>query len=131
MLLFNSKLVPNKNLHNSLHYIFGLGRFYVSIIFKRAGFSSILKIKDLLNEQLTKIIKIVNLLNILISYSLKKCINFILKNIINIKSVKGYRLLKGLPVRGQRTKTNSKTSRNLKFIMKFEKWLKMVKAKVC
>lgn len=115
MHLFNTLLKINKSLLNSLYNIFGLGSTSINIIYKRVGISTILKTKYLLNEQLIKIIKTVNLINILLSHSLKKHQILILKTIINIKSIKGYRILKGLPVKGQRTKTNAKTCKKFNY----------------
>ncbi len=112
MFLFNTELsINDKNLNYSLIIIYGLGLKHINIILKKVGFSINLKLKHLTKKQILKLIKVVNSLNLLLSYSLKKYKTLILKKFSAIKCLKNARFFKGLPVRGQRTKTNARTAR--------------------
>ena len=61
-----------------------------------------------------KIIHCIEKSNFLIGNNFKKFKSLLLMDLINLKVYKGLRRIKGLPVRGQRTHTNSKTTRRLK-----------------
>lgn len=109
--LFESELPENKSVLLSLIHIYGLGKFYSLSICKRLGFSTNLKIKNLSKEQLNKLTRAIEYLNIELASDLKKSRILLTKKSIFIKSYKGLRKTRGLPVRGQRTHTNAKTSR--------------------
>ena len=64
-------------------------------------------------DQSIKLIKFVENLDLLINNHLKKSNIMLAKKLIQIKTYKGIRRLRGLPVRGQRTHTNAKTSSKL------------------
>ena len=81
------------------------------MICKKLGFSINLKIKDLTQEQIIEILQLVESLNITLNNELKKLRSLTLKNLVSIKSYKGLRRVRGLPVRGQRTHTNAKSAR--------------------
>lgn len=115
MFLFNTKLIINKKLNHSLISIYGLGLTNLNVIFKKLGFSINLKTKELTKNQIFKLLKIINNLNILLSYSLKKYKISILEKFNYIKCLKSLRFFKKLPVRGQRTRTNAKTARKFNF----------------
>ena len=78
---------------------------------KKLGFSKNLKVKNLSREQIIKLIKTIELSDLVISSDLKKLEDLNTKKLISIKSYKGFRRKQGLPVRGQRTHTNARTSR--------------------
>ena len=65
-------------------------------------------------EQIKKLLNLVESSNIVIASDLKKVKNLILKNLVFIKSYRGLRKIKGLPIRGQRTHTNGRTARKIK-----------------
>ena len=109
--IFESELPENKSVFLSLTYIFGLGKHNSSLVCKKLGFSGNLKFKNLSKKQLNKIIKVIKLLNLELSSELKKKRLLFFKNSISIKSYKGFRKKSGLPVRGQRTHTNAKSSK--------------------
>jgi small subunit ribosomal protein S13 len=111
--LFESEFFKNKSIFVSFMQIFGIGKFNSILICKQLGFCKNFKTKKLSKKQINKIIKIFEYLNLQIASELKKIKLLIWKKQILIKSYKGLRKLKGLPVRGQRTHTNSKTSRRL------------------
>lgn len=109
--LFESELSLNKSLPFALCKIYGLGKTQTFSICKKLGFSKNVTIQVLSKEQVSKLIKYIESLNILIAGDLLKARLFIAKKLVFIKSYKGLRRYKGLPIRGQRTHSNAKTSR--------------------
>lgn len=112
--IFESEIPENKSVFLSLAYIYGLGKSNSYLICKNLGFSKNLKVKNLSKEQVNKLIKTIEYLNIQLSSDLKKLKLITTKKLIAIKSYKGLRRYQGLPVRGQRTHTNARTSRKIK-----------------
>jgi small subunit ribosomal protein S13 len=112
--LFETELLKNKTVILALKLIFGLGNSNAALVIKKLGFSKNFKIKNLLKKQIHKLIRAVNLLNILLVNDLKKFRFSMFQKLLNIKSIKGFRKSCGLPIRGQRTHTNAKTARKVK-----------------
>ena len=92
----------NKRVEISLTYIFGIGRSTSNEILEKAGVDKDIKVKDLTEEQVGKIRTIVE-------GELRKEIRLNIKRLLDIKSYRGLRHRNGLPVRGQKTKTNART----------------------
>ena len=92
-------------------HVYGLGKSISLLICKRLGFSKNLKVKHLSKEQINKLVKTIENLDKELASDLKKLKILSTKKLVNIKSYKGLRKIKGLPIRGQRTHTNAKTSR--------------------
>jgi small subunit ribosomal protein S13 len=112
--LLETKLLETKSIFFALSNIYGIGKTKSFKICKKLGFSMNLKVQHLSDEQIVKILKVIELSNLVITSELKKVQMLILKHLISIKSYRGLRRIKGLPVRGQRTHTNAKTSRKIK-----------------
>lgn len=112
--LFESKVPENKSVLFALTYIYGINKSNSLVICKKLGFAKNVKIKSLSKEQINKLIKTVDALNIIVASDLKKIKLLCNKKRTSIKSYKGLRRLQGLPIRGQRTHTNAKTSRKIK-----------------
>lgn len=112
--LLETKLQDNKSIFFALKNIYGIGKSSAFKLCKKLGFSENLKVKSLSEEQIKKLLKLVENSDMLITSDLKKVKNLILKNLVFIKSYRGLRKIKGLPVRGQRTHTNGRTSRKIK-----------------
>jgi len=110
--LFGSEL-KKKSVFFSLINIFGIGKFNSFLICKQLGFAKNYKIQHLSKQQINKIVQILSYLKLKISVNLKKFNILNQKNLISIKCYKGLRKIKGLPIRGQRTHTNSRTARKL------------------
>lgn len=108
--LFETELLKNKPILLSLTKIYGLNYWTSFKICKRVGFSQNFKTKNLSKEQINKMNKIIESLNLKLASDLKKLNVLSMKKLIFIKSYKGLRKVKGLPVRGQRTHTNAKTA---------------------
>lgn len=109
--LFKSNLLKNKLLRfaltSSLHGL-KVNIFYVC---KKLGFSKNLAVKNLSKEQINKLVKTIEFLHFPFADDLLKIKSLAIKKLIFIKSYKGLRRYQGLPIRGQRTHTNAKTSR--------------------
>ena len=97
----------NKRVEISLTYIFGIGRSTSNKILEKAGVDKDIKVKDLTEEQVGKIRTIVE--EYKIEGELRKEIRLNIKRLLDIKSYRGLRHRNGLPVRGQKTKTNART----------------------
>lgn len=110
--LFQSKLLKNKLLRFALiSSFFGLGNTNIFYVCKKLGFSKNLAVKNLSREQIIKLIKTIEFLHLPFGDDLLKIKSLTIKKLIFIKSYKGLRRYQGLPIRGQRTHTNAKTSR--------------------
>jgi small subunit ribosomal protein S13 len=111
--LLETELKDNKSLYISLSSIFGIGKFYSLIFCKKLGFSKNFKVFELTEEHKFNLIKLIEKSKILINSDLKRLLLNQHKKLINIKSYKGLRKLKGFPVRGQRTRSNAKTAKKI------------------
>ena len=112
--ILESELLKKQSVQFGLTNIFGIGKLNAFFICKKLGFSKNLKVENLSKEQVNKLIKTVELLNLSLASELKKEKLFQLKQLLSIKSYKGLRRSQGLPARGQRTHTNARTSRKRK-----------------
>lgn len=105
--------IPNeKKLNVSLTYVFGIGPTTSSRIISRSGVNGDLRVKDLSESDIEKIRKAVA--EFKVEGDLKMVLTQNVKRLKEINSYRGTRHTKGLPVRGQRTKTNARTKRGKK-----------------
>jgi small subunit ribosomal protein S13 len=101
--------IPNhKRVEVGLTYIFGIGRQKSKMILDGVKVDLNKKIKDLTPEELSRIRKHIES-DEMVEGDLKKKINTDIKRLMDINCYRGRRHKKGLPVRGQRTKTNART----------------------
>lgn len=100
----------NKKIIFSLAYIYGIGLPLAAKIIKQIKINSDKRAKELTPEELAHLRDFVEK-NYKIEGDLKRIIQGNIKRLKEIGTYKGYRHSKGLPVRGQRTKTNSRTRR--------------------
>ena len=101
--------IPNdKKVKISLRYIFGIGPSNAMDILKEAGIDPERKAKDLTEEELAKIITIIDR-GILVEGALRRQINQNIGRLREIQSYRGTRHRRGLPIRGQRTRSNART----------------------
>lgn len=115
MLYFlETKLPEQKSVYFALTNIYGIGKTTAFVICKKLGFSVNLKIKDLTQEQTIEMLQLIDSLNLNFNNELKKLKSLTLKNLVSIKSYKGLRRVRGLPIRGQRTHTNARSARKYK-----------------
>lgn len=113
MFLFETELPENKSIILALKNVYGIGHSRSVFFCKQLGFCFSLKIKDLSPEQIIKLLKLIEHSNLIITNDLKKSKQLTDKKLVAIKSFRGLRKLKGLPVRGQRTHTNAKTAKKI------------------
>ena len=97
----------NKRVEISLTYIFGIGRSTSNKILGVTGIDKDTKVKDLTEEQVAQLRAAVE--EYKIEGELRKEIRLNIKRLLDIKSYRGLRHRNGLPVRGQKTKTNART----------------------
>lgn len=101
-------LPKNKRGEIGLTYIYGIGRQTAQNILTEAGISFNTKVQEWTDEQLTAIRNIIND-NIKVEGALRSEVQLNIKRLMDIGCYRGLRHRKGLPVRGQRTKNNSRT----------------------
>lgn len=101
----------NKRIQIALTYIYGIGPFLSSYLLKETGINPDLKAKDLSVEELNILKKTIEKLTIKIEGDLREEKRRNINRLIAINSYRGLRHQRRLPVRGQRTKTNSRTIR--------------------
>ena len=105
--------IPNdKRVVVSLTYIYGIGRTVASNILKNANISEDKRAKDLTEDELTAIRNEVD--QIKVEGDLRREVSLNIKRLTEIGSYRGLRHRKGLPCRGQRTKTNARTCKGPK-----------------
>lgn len=105
--------IPNdKHVAYSLTYIYGIGLPTAKKILKDVGVAEDIRVKDLSEEQLTKIRNEVSKYKV--EGDLKREVALNIKLLSEIGCYRGLRHRRGLPVRGQRTKTNARTRKGPK-----------------
>jgi small subunit ribosomal protein S13 len=92
----------------SLSYIYGIGPNNARVILKEAGIDSQRRAKDLSEEELAKIIGIIDR-GFLVEGALRRSIQQNIARLRDVGSYRGARHRRGLPVRGQRTRSNART----------------------
>ncbi|RMA78598.1 small subunit ribosomal protein S13 [Metamycoplasma subdolum] len=105
--VLNVEIPNNKRVVVSLTYIFGIGPSLAKLILKNAKVDEDKRVKDLSEEELTRIRDEAK--NYITEGDLKREVNLNIKRLMEIKSYRGIRHRKGLPVRGQSTKKNART----------------------
>ena len=101
--------IPNhKRVEVGLTYIYGIGRPKSRMILESVKVDLNKKIKDLTAEELSRIRKHIESEE-MVEGDLKKKVNQDIKRLMDINCYRGRRHKRGLPVRGQRTKTNART----------------------
>ena len=101
----------NKVIEIALTYIYGIGRSLSAQILKEIGINPNKRTSQLSEQELNKIRKIIDEKKYKIEGDLRREIMMNIKRLKEIGCYRGVRHIKGLPVRGQQTKTNSRTIR--------------------
>jgi small subunit ribosomal protein S13 len=102
----------NKKLEIGLTYIYGIGRSTANKIIADIGLDSNKKIGDLTEQEISSIRKYIDE-NLKVEGDLRKDIALNIKRLIEINCYRGYRHKNGMPVRGQKTRSNARTRRGL------------------
>lgn len=100
----------DKKVDVSLGYIFGIGRPSAQKICAQAGVSTDTKVRDMTDDEVNRIRDYIDK-NFTVEGELRKQVRQDIQRLIEINSYRGIRHRRGLPVRGQRTKTNARTKR--------------------
>jgi len=103
-----------KRIDISLRYLYGIGPVNSLAILEKAGIEPSLRAKDLSDDQVSSIVHAIQDGQYVIEGDLRREIGLNLKRLQATKSYRGMRHLRGLPVRGQRTSTNSRTRKGPK-----------------
>lgn len=99
----------NKITSISLTYIYGLGRANVKKILEKANVNGQKRAKDLTNEEVSTIQKLID--SIKVEGDLREEVQGNIKRLKEIGTYRGHRHSRNLPVRGQRTRSNARTKR--------------------
>ena len=100
----------NKQVWVSIQYIYGVGPSVSRNILAQTDIAPDTKVNDLTEEEVNRLREIIDK-QYNVEGELRKEVNFNIKRLIEIGSYRGLRHRHGLPVRGQRTKTNARTKR--------------------
>lgn len=103
-------LPPNKRIEAALPYIYGVGLPLSRKILKLTGVNPDKRTKDLTEQEVAKLREVIER-QFKVEGALRQQILMDIKRLKEIGAYRGLRHIKGLPVRGQRTKTNSRTVR--------------------
>jgi len=109
--ILGNNLSQKKKIYIALTAIYGIGIKTSKKILDKVGINPNTKVADLTDENISIIRDTLETDSLKLEGDLKRLISLNIKRLIEINSVRGRRHLKGLPVRGQRTRTNNRTSR--------------------
>lgn len=98
----------DKRIEVSLTYLFGIGRTLSNKVLKDLSIDPNKRAKDLTEEEVSRLISHIQS-NYKVEGDLRRDITQNIKRLMEVGSYRGYRHKRGLPVRGQRTKTNART----------------------
>lgn len=101
-------LPREKRIEIGLTYIYGIGRPSSNKILKEAGINPDTRVKDLTDSEVAKIRDIIDS-QMVVEGDLRRDVALDIKRLMEIGCYRGIRHRKGLPVRGQKTKTNART----------------------
>jgi small subunit ribosomal protein S13 len=111
MALVSGVNIPDgKRVHVALRSIYGIGSYQAREILNTAGVLGDPRVKELTEDQLSRIRELVDK-DRNVEGDLRREVNLNIRRLIDIGSFRGGRHRRGLPVRGQRTKTNARTKR--------------------
>lgn len=105
--------LPNKPVKIALTYIFGIGRSSGEDICRKAGIDPVVHINDLSSDETAQLRQIIES-DYKVEGRLRTEVALNIKRLMDIGCYKGLRHRRGLPVRGQRTKTNARTRKGKK-----------------
>ena len=103
----------NKRVEIALTYIYGIGRKSSNDILAQTGIDPDTRAKDLTEDQIAQIRDVIEN-HYVVEGDLRRNVALDIKRMVDINCYRGIRHRKGLPVRGQRTKTNARTRKGPK-----------------
>ena len=106
-------LPREKRIEIGLTYVYGIGRKSASDILAATGINPDIRVKDLTEEDAAKLREYIDH-HYVVEGDLRRNVVLNIKRLVEIGCYRGVRHKKGLPVRGQRTKTNARTRKGPK-----------------
>ncbi len=107
-------LPKEKRVEIGLTYVYGIGRKSANDILAKAGVNPDTRVKDLTDDEEAKIREVIDKDGYVVEGDLRRMVALNIKRLVEINCYRGMRHRKGLPVRGQRTKTNARTRKGPK-----------------
>ncbi len=107
-------LPREKRIEIGLTYIYGVGRVTSNKILAASGVNPDTRVRDITDAEVKKIAETMEEMNLMVEGDLRREIALNIKRLQEIGCYRGIRHRKGLPVRGQRTKTNARTRKGPK-----------------
>ena len=107
-------LPREKRVEIGLTYVFGIGRKTSNEILAKTGINPDTRVKDLTAEEEGLIREYLDKNNIIVEGDLRRNVALDIKRLVEVQCYRGVRHRKGLPVHGQRTKTNARTRKGPK-----------------
>ncbi|TGN08107.1 30S ribosomal protein S13 [Leptospira ilyithenensis] len=106
-------LPSNKRIVIGLTYVFGIGKTSSQEILKKAGIDESIRVKDLTDEHEAAIRRVIEE-GYQVEGDLRSEVNLNIKRLMDVGCYRGLRHRRGLPVNGQRTRTNARTRKGIK-----------------
>ena len=106
-------LPKDKRIEIGLTYVYGIGRTSANKILEMTGINPDTRVKDLTEDEAGRIRKIIDE-EYMVEGDLRREVSLNIKRLMEIGSYRGIRHRRGLPVRGQKTKTNARTRKGPK-----------------
>ena len=120
--------IPNeKRIVIALRYIYGIGPAHSEAILKEAGIDENIRAKNLTEDQISHIASIIDR-NYVVEGQLRRQVAQNIARLRDIQCYRGIRHRKGLPVRGQRTRTNARTRKGPKKTVAGKKGVKELRS---
>ena len=113
--ILGNNLSNKKKIYIALTCIYGIGIPTSKKVLKELNIDPNIKVSELNETNISSLRDILETEEFKLEGDLKRLVSLNIKRLIDINSFKGRRHLKGLPVRGQRTRTNNRTSRRQSF----------------
>ena len=107
-------LPKEKRVEIGLTYVYGIGRKSANDILAKAGVNPDTRVKDLTEDEEAKIREVIDSDGYVVEGDLRRDVALNIKRLVEINCYRGTRHRKGLPCRGQRTKTNARTRKGPK-----------------
>ncbi len=114
--ILGNNLANKKKIYIALTSIYGIGISTSRKILNKLNINPDYKVSELTESNVSDLRDILETEEFKLEGDLKRVINANIRRLIDINSFRGRRHLKGLPVRGQRTRTNNRTSRKQNFL---------------
>ena len=106
-------LPKDKRIEIGLTYVYGIGRTSAKKILEMTGINPDTRVKDLTDEEEAKIRECIDH-HFIVEGDLRRSVALVIKRLTEIGCYRGQRHRRGLPVRGQRSKTNARTRKGPK-----------------